>query len=73
MSEVVNQTPEMTEQQVSELLQVRRDKLAALCEAGQNPYEITKFNFNAYQIEHPHCVCRYGYRNGGSIGYCFGT
>ena len=51
MSEVVNQTPELTEQQVSELLQVRRDKLAALCEAGQNPYEITKYNFNAYTAE----------------------
>ncbi|MBQ3094680.1 MAG: lysine--tRNA ligase, partial [Clostridia bacterium] len=39
---------EITEQQLSELLQIRRDKLAALCEAGQNPYEITKFEFNTY-------------------------
>ena len=39
---VINQnntpeTVEMTEQQLSELLQVRRDKLAALCAAGENP------------------------------------
>lgn len=34
---------ELTQQQINELLQVRRDKLTALCEAGQNPYEITKF------------------------------
>ena len=26
--------------------------------------------FAQYQIEHTHCVCRYGYRNGGSFGYC---
>ena len=48
MNETINQAPEMTEQQLSELLQVRRDKLAALCEAGENPYEITKYDFNAY-------------------------
>ena len=39
---------EMTEQQLSELLQVRRDKLAALCESGQNPYEVTKYDVTAY-------------------------
>ncbi len=48
MSESVNQAPEMTGQQLSELLQVRRDKLAALCEAGQNPYEVTKYDVTAY-------------------------
>ncbi len=37
------ETAELTQQQINELLQVRRDKLTALCEAGQNPYEITKF------------------------------
>ena len=26
-------------------LQVRREKLAALCEAGKNPFEITKYDF----------------------------
>ncbi len=51
MSEVNNQVPEMTQQQLSELLQVRRDKLAALCEAGQNPYEVTKYDVTAYTTD----------------------
>ena len=53
MSNQVN-TPDaapMTEQQVNELVQVRLDKLAALCEAGQNPYEITKYNVTALNSE----------------------
>ena len=37
-----------TVQDLSELLQVRRDKLAALIAEGKNPYEITKFDFDAY-------------------------
>ena len=32
---------EMTEQQLSELLQIRRDKLKALQDAGQDPYAVT--------------------------------
>ena len=45
-----NNTPvqEPTEQQLSELLQVRRDKLAALCESGQDPYVVTKYNVTAH-------------------------
>ncbi|MBO5797091.1 MAG: lysine--tRNA ligase, partial [Clostridia bacterium] len=35
---------EMTEQQLSELLQIRRDKLTALQEAGQDPFTITKYD-----------------------------
>ncbi len=35
-------------QELSEVLQVRRDKLAALKEQGKNPYEITKFDFTHY-------------------------
>ena len=38
---------ELTEQQLSELLQIRRDKLATLQEAGQDPYAITKFDVTA--------------------------
>ncbi len=45
------ETEELTQQQLNELLQVRRDKLAALCEAGQNPYEITKYDVNAYNAD----------------------
>ena len=40
-----------TVQDLSELLQVRRDKLAALIEEGKNPYEITKFNFDSYAAD----------------------
>ena len=36
---------------ISELLQVRRDKLAALKEAGNDPFKITKFDFDAYALD----------------------
>ncbi len=42
---------EMTEQQLSELLQVRRDKLTALQEAGQDPYTITKYDVTAQSAD----------------------
>lgn len=40
------QTPEteLTEQQLSELLQIRRDKLTALQEADRDPFTITKYD-----------------------------
>ena len=43
--------PEMTEQQLSEVLQVRRDKLATLVENGQDPFTITKYEVTAYTDE----------------------
>ena len=43
-----NDTAEMTAEQFSELLQVRRDKLAALQEAGNDPFVITKFDVTAH-------------------------
>ena len=40
-----NTTPEVqTEAQLSEILQIRRDKLKALQDAGQDPFQITKFD-----------------------------
>lgn len=39
----MEETTEMTEQQLSELLQIRRDKLTALQQEGRDPYAITKF------------------------------
>ncbi len=42
------QAPEMS---LSEILQVRRDKLAALQEAGRDPFQITKFNRSAWSAE----------------------
>ena len=41
----------MTEQQLSELLQVRRDKLSAMKEAGQDPFVITKYDVTAYNAD----------------------
>lgn len=35
---------EMTEQELNELLQIRRDKLSALQEAGKDPFEIVAFS-----------------------------
>ena len=38
---------EQTETELSELLQIRRDKLTALQAAGKNPFEITRFDRDA--------------------------
>ncbi len=38
----------MTEEKLNEILQVRRDKLTALKEAGKNPFEIVKYDVSAY-------------------------
>ncbi len=43
-----NQAPE---QDLSEILQVRRDKLAAMCEAGNDPFVKTKYDVTAYSAE----------------------
>ena len=42
MAEVQNNQAQ--EQDVNQLLKVRRDKLAALQEAGKDPFRITKYN-----------------------------
>ena len=49
----VNAAPEaeMTEEQLSELLQIRRDKLTALQEAGKDPFEITKYDVDTHNSE----------------------
>ena len=39
--EIRNEAPE---QELSEILQVRRDKLKALQDAGRDPFQITKYN-----------------------------
>ena len=39
------------EKELSELLQIRRDKLSALVEAGQNPFELTSYPVDAYAQE----------------------
>ena len=52
MSEEVR-TPaaEQPEQELSEILQVRRDKLKALQDEGRDPFTITKFNRTAYSAD----------------------
>ena len=39
------------EQELSEILQIRRDKLAELREAGRDPFELTKFERTAWSKE----------------------
>lgn len=52
MTDVTNNVnDEMTEEKLSEILQVRRDKLSALKEAGKNPVEIVKYDITANSAE----------------------
>ena len=48
---VNNVTEEMTEEKLSELLQIRRDKLTALKDAGKDPFEIVKYDVTANSAE----------------------
>ena len=50
MSEVKNQNGEQ-EMELSEILQVRRDKLAALQQEGRDPFQQTKFSRTAWSEE----------------------
>lgn len=43
-----NNAANAPEKELSEILKVRRDKLAALKEAGCDPYTVTKYDFDAY-------------------------
>jgi lysyl-tRNA synthetase class 2 len=45
------ETTELSESGLSELLQIRRDKLARLREAGHDPFTETRFNRTAYSSE----------------------
>ncbi len=53
MSDVNITSPgeEMTEQQLSELLQIRRDKLSAMQEAGRNPFAVTRYDVTAHNAD----------------------
>ena len=42
---------ETEEERLHEQVKVRRDKLAALCEAGKNPYKITKYDWDTKTAE----------------------
>ena len=41
----------VVEQELSELLQVRRDKLKVLQDEGRDPFQVTKFNRTAFSAE----------------------
>ena len=45
-----NQTP-VQEQDINQLLKVRREKLAALQEAGKDPFQITKYDVTNHSAE----------------------
>lgn len=52
MSDMVNETNEIQqEQDISELLKIRRDKLSALQQAGKDPFEITTCPRDTYTQE----------------------
>ena len=46
-----NGEPALSAQEYSEILQIRRDKLAALRQAGMDPYEQTHYERNAYAAD----------------------
>ena len=52
MAEQQNNQPQNNnpkqEQDINQLLKVRREKLAALQEAGKNPFQITKYDVTAH-------------------------
>ena len=47
----MEQNKPQTEQDISQQAAVRRQKLADLCEAGQNPFVITKYQQDAYSAD----------------------
>ena len=49
--EVRTPAAEQPEQELSDILQVRRDKLKALQDEGRDPFTITKFNRTAYSAD----------------------
>ena len=51
MSNETNTPAAAPEQDLSELLQIRRDKLKALQDEGRNPFEQTRFVRTAYSAE----------------------
>lgn len=47
MSEQPNRTAEETQEDFTEVVRVRREKLQSLIDSGKNPYEITKFEIDS--------------------------
>ena len=51
MAEAQNQGNGLKAQDMNQLLQVRRDKLAALQENGKDPFQITKYDVTHHSQE----------------------
>lgn len=51
MAEQNNQNKQQKEQDINQLLKVRREKLAALQEAGKDPFQITKFDVTHHSVD----------------------
>ena len=52
MAENTNQTQsELTQQELTEQIRIRREKLAQLQQEGQNPFEQTKFDVTKHSDE----------------------
>ena len=50
MAEQNKQNQQPKEQDINQLLKVRREKLAALTEAGKDPFRITKFDLTHHSM-----------------------
>lgn len=46
-----NAAEELTEEKVNEILQIRRDKLAALRADGKDPFTVVKYDINAHALD----------------------
>ena len=44
----INTTTQAPEQDLNEILRIRREKLQALKDAGKNPYEIVRYDRTSY-------------------------
>lgn len=51
MSDNVNETKELSEQELSELLKIRREKLSQLQADGKDPFQITKYDVTKHSNE----------------------
>jgi len=51
VAETQNQNQQVQEQDINQLLKVRREKLAALQEADKDPFQITKYDVTHHSTE----------------------
>ncbi len=49
--ETLRENEELSEQEMSEIVKVRRDKLAALVEAGKDPFVRTRYDYDAFSSD----------------------